>query len=201
MLSIAEEFRCKRYAVLRGLVPISDCDALSRYALLLAETGLLKADDTITEAGGRYADPQMELLLADLLPVIEESTGLTLYPTYSYFRAYRQGSELRRHRDRPSCEVSMSVCLDYEASETWGLWVEGPAGVYRADLEPGDALLYRGCECLHWREPFSGECAVQVFLHYVERQGPNSSYRFDRRDELNLPPYSIRGTRPKEVTH
>lgn len=194
MPSIAGEFQRKRYAVLRNLVPLRHCEALSRYALLLLETGILEPDEKVSKAGGRYGDPQMESLLADLLPVIEASAILALYPTYSYLRTYTNGSELVPHRDRPSCEVSLSICLGYKAAETWGLWVEGPEGPYCAGLEPGDGLLYRGCECLHWREPFSGEYAVQTFLHYVEQQGPNSSYRFDCREGLNLPVSSIRAS-------
>ena len=32
-------------------------------------------------------------------------TGLELIPTYSYSRAYKKGDILRRHKDRPSCEI------------------------------------------------------------------------------------------------
>jgi hypothetical protein len=38
-------------------------------------------------------------------------------------------------------------------------------------MKPGDALIYRGCEIEHWREPFIGNNHAQVFLHYNEKNG------------------------------
>jgi hypothetical protein len=52
-------------------------------------------------------------------------------------------------------------------------------------LAPGDAVLYRGTECPHWREAFAGEYASQVFLHYVRQGGPHASWRFDGRPALS----------------
>jgi hypothetical protein len=40
---------------------------------------------------------------------------------------------------------------------------------------------------LHWREPFQGSRLVQVFLHYVDRNGPYADQRFDRRITLMRP--------------
>jgi hypothetical protein len=34
------------------------------------------------------------------------------------------------------------------------------------DLEPGDMLIYSGCDLEHWREEFKGKNCGQVFLHY-----------------------------------
>ena len=34
------------------------------------------------------------------------------------------------------------------------------------ELENGDAVIYKGCDLEHWREPFKGEVCVQTFLHY-----------------------------------
>ena len=192
MADTSTEFAEKRYTILRNLIPAHDCAMVYRYAMVLSAAGALEPDPKVGGAASRYADPQMELLLSDLLPVVENATGLRLHPTYSFFRVYVPGDELKRHSDRPSCEVSLSICLGYDAGETWGLWVEGPHGTACARLEPGDALVYRGCECPHWREPFTGKHAAQVFLHYVEQNGPNAEFRFDRRAGLNLPATSIR---------
>jgi hypothetical protein len=52
------------------------------------------------------------------------------------------------------------------------------------DLAPGDAAVYRGIDCYHWREPFEGAEAAQVFLHYVDRDGPHASWKLDRRAHL-----------------
>jgi hypothetical protein len=44
--------------------------------------------------------------------------------------------------------------------------------------------VYRGCEVEHWREEFrapQGSYHVQVFLHYVDANGPYSEFKFDKR--------------------
>jgi hypothetical protein len=53
----------------------------------------------------------METLLVKTLPVMKERTGLDLIPTYSYARVYEKGSILKRHKDRPSCEISTTLNL------------------------------------------------------------------------------------------
>jgi hypothetical protein len=42
----------------------------------------------------------------------------------------------------------------------------------RVDLEPGDMLVYSGCELEHWRNEFMGNMCGQVFLHYNHVNGP-----------------------------
>ena len=39
-------------------------------------------------------------------PEMEKVTGLKLYPAYTYARIYKKGDELKRHKDRFSCEIS-----------------------------------------------------------------------------------------------
>jgi hypothetical protein len=55
-------------------------------------------------------------------------------------------------------------------------------------LNPGDGLIYRGCDCYHWREPFAGDHLAQVFLHYVDQNGPNTEWKYDKRPRLSGPP-------------
>ena len=47
---------------------------------------------------------------------IEEITGMKLAPSYTYYRMYLNGAILKRHKDRPSCEISATVCLDWDDS-------------------------------------------------------------------------------------
>jgi hypothetical protein len=139
-----------------------------------------------------FADPLMEHVLRGVQQRVEEFCGLRLYPTYSFFRLYRHGSTLRHHRDRPSCEISVSVNLGPKLATPWPLWITGPRGAQAVELAPGDALLYRGVECEHWRERFDGEELAQVFLHYVDQDGPYSDYRFDERPALGMGPHTKR---------
>ena len=128
-----------------------------------------------------YADHVMETLLVKTLPVMKEKTGLDLLPTYSYARVYEKGSILEKHKDRPSCEVSTTINL---GGDLWSIYVEG----IKIDLNPGDMLIYAGCELEHWREPFEGNICGQVFLHYNHVDGPFAKTNlYDKRPLLGVP--------------
>ena len=64
----------------------------------------------------------------------------------------------------------------------WGMYVDG-AGMIGQD--PGDAIIYRGCEKDHWREPFEAGPAsyqVQAFFHYINKNGPfYPEWAYDKR--------------------
>ena len=128
-----------------------------------------------------YADHVMETLLVKTLPVMKEKTGLDLLPTYSYARVYEKGSILEKHKDRPSCEISTTLNL---GGDLWPIYVEGT----KIDLNPGDMLIYAGCELEHWREPFEGNICGQVFLHYNHADGPFAKTNlYDKRPMLGIP--------------
>ena len=55
-------------------------------------------------------------------------------------------------------------------------------------LEPGDMLIYSGCELEHWRDEFEGELCGQVFLHYNDMSNPKwKDNAYDGRPHLGLP--------------
>ena len=179
------EFAQAGYRVVRDLLPDPARSFVNEYVLKAARSGQLATDDDdVPNTPYRYADPFMESLMKILLPRIAEESGLRLYPTYSYFRVYKHGDVLRAHRDRPSCEVSVTISLGYEAEKAWPIWIEKDGVVSGIELEPGDGLLYRGIDLRHWRESFAGTRATQVFLHYVDQDGPHRDWKFDRRADL-----------------
>ena len=53
-------------------------------------------------------------------------------------------------------------------------------------MNPGDMIIYRGCELDQWREPFPGLNHAQVFLHYNEKDGEFNNIN-DGRPMLGLP--------------
>ena len=115
---------------------------------------------------------------------MEESTGLLLYPTYNYFRLYKHDNYLSKHTDRGACEISASMCLGYLGNENWNLWIEAldNGSHIESVLEPGDMLIYKGCEAPHWRkEKYKGRLQGQVFMHYVNQNGPYENCIFDKR--------------------
>jgi len=182
MNTIASQFSQQRYVFLRSLLEARQAMVLYDYAVNLVNRIQWISDEQVPGTPALYGEHRMEELLVTILPRIEDASGLSLYPTYSYLRVYKRGDVLARHKDRAACEISLSLNLGYDGDASWPLWIEGPAGVSSYRMEPGDALLYRGIECDHWREAFAGQPIAQVFLHYVDRHGLNAEWKFDKRE-------------------
>ena len=159
-------------------------------------------DQQVPGSYAKYADRLMETLLIKTIRVMKAKTNLDLIPTYSYTRLYRTGNILNRHKDRPSCEISTTLCL---GGDHWPIYLDptgennvikeyegvikpgAPKGI-KVDLKPGDMLIYSGCELEHWREPFQGKLCGQVFLHYNHANGPFAkSNLYDKRPMLGIP--------------
>ena len=159
-------------------------------------------DPQVPNSYAKYADRFMESLLVSTIDVMQKKTGLQLVPTYSYTRLYRKGNILKRHKDRPSCEISTTLNL---GGDPWPIFIDptgsdnvideyknihkpgAPKGV-KVDLEPGDMLIYSGCDLEHWREPFEGNLCGQVFLHYNHANGRFAKTNlYDKRPLLGIP--------------
>ena len=136
-----------------------------------------------------YSDIAMETLMLKCQPVMEKATGLKLYPAYTYARIYKKGDELKRHKDRFSCEISTTMNL---GGDPWDIYLEpsgkeGMKGI-KVQLDPGDMLVYRGIDLEHWRKKFKGKECVQVFLHYNNSKTPGAKENiFDGRPHIGLP--------------
>lgn len=140
----------------------------------------------------KYGDPVFDTLLKSLTDKLSYVSNISLIPTYSYHRLYTTGTELKKHKDRPSCEISTTLCLGYDVSNleykyNWPIFVKNIDNIeIPILLEPGDMVLYKGCILEHWREPFLGNNHAQVFLHYNDKNGKFNNL-YDNRPELGLP--------------
>lgn len=134
----------------------------------------------------KYGDPINDTLMLKLLPQMMNATGFELIPTYSYYRIYQKGDELKKHKDRPSCEISSTIFL---GGEEWPLSLNSLDGKkVEVKLDVGDMLIYKGCELEHWREPYTKNLCVQSFLHYNNVNGPfGRTNLFDKRPTLGVP--------------
>jgi hypothetical protein len=176
------------YAVLPGLLETSLAEFFWTYVhVKFASQMLPRRDRQVPNTPAAYGDPTFDGLLEHLRPRVEAQSGLHLLPTYSYFRLYKHGDVLERHRDRSACEISVSLNIGQTPAAPWPIYIEKDAGPFAALLSPGDALLYRGIECLHWRDRYEGSQLVQVFLHYVDRDGPHADQKYDGRRSLMSP--------------
>ena len=137
----------------------------------------------VREAWTKYGDVMSDTLLLSMNENIGDKIGLELVPTYSFFRLYKNGAGLDRHTDRNACEISLSLCIGYEG-EQWPLFINGTP-IYQ---EPGDLVIYRGCDVEHWRNLYEGKQQAQIFLHYNNKNGPHGEkYLFDGRPFVGLP--------------
>jgi hypothetical protein len=141
-------------------------------------------DKQVPGTYSHYSDIVMETLLADLLITMEQNTNLKLIPTYSYTRIYKNGDILKKHIDRPSCEISSTLNL---GGESWPIFLKNKK-THKINLNQGDMLIYRGDILEHWRESFEGNNCAQVFLHYNDVKNKKSKEnKFDGRPHLGLP--------------
>ena len=216
-------FKTKKYQVIRGAISKELANFIFNYMMLqrdavdfLMKNNKLnpynpfigKRDDPqVLGVYTKYADWVMETLLQYVRPIMKAKTGMDLIPTYSYTRVYEKGNKLKRHKDRPSCEVSTTLHL---GGDEWPIFLDPSGGNYvmdeykeihkpgapkgvRVDLKVGDMLIYSGCELEHWRETFQGTVCSQVFLHYNHANGPYAKTNlFDKRPMLGVPDYMRR---------
>ena len=134
------------------------------------------SDPQVPNTYSHYGDIAMDILLEKLHPLMEKKTNKKLFINYSYARIYMKGDILKKHIDRPSCEISTTMNL---GGDEWPIYLEPDIEV---NLKQGDMLIYRGCDLQHWRNKFEGNECTQVFLHYSEKDR-----NLDNRIHLGLP--------------
>lgn len=183
-----EYFKEKKYLVLDSVVPVDICETLTAHILKLSEEGKMIKDKQCPLSGSIYGDKLLDVLLEDVRPIIEKSTGLNLIPTYSYARKYAPGDELKPHLDRAACEISATLTLGYDG-KVWPIHVSldetTDNDIGEIEIDVGSMVIYRGMEINHWREPYKeGNWQCQVFLHYVDADGPHKDLKYDHRESL-----------------
>ena len=159
----------------------------------------------------RYYHPQYRDIHTGVRLKLESIIGRKLYNTYYYDRYYFEGQELAKHADRGACEISCTMHISTnlpQPEKDWPIKIKTP-DVYTDEtktailvpgeerscvLNPGDAMLYKGCERPHWRDPLEGPKVNkffgkkkegpeyyyhQIFLHYVLQDGIRAHCAWD----------------------
>ena len=155
----------------------------------------LKPCNQEENAVAEYADILSETFLKMKQPIVEKAVGEKLIPTYSYSRMYYKGSELKRHVDRPPCEISVSLSIF--GTDNWKLWfhklIKERVEIVDTNVQPtsitikaGDGAMYEGCQYQHWRDPYDGEKGMQIFIHYIRANGRYKAFTYDSRKILGI---------------
>jgi hypothetical protein len=182
----------KDFQIVKNAVSTELCEFLAlEFAMMEEVCSLLYPGvdlaDLCKNSFARYSPLMFEALSVKLLPMVEQLTNLTLYPTYSYARIYYKNSELQKHLDRPSSEVTVSICITKDATN-WPLHIQDSEGLdNEIFLDVGDLVIYSGRKHLHWRDPFTGTSQIQAFLQYVDANGSEAWLKWDTRPKLGLP--------------
>ena len=209
-----ELFEKNGYLILKNL-----CNSDALYEDVPAERGLINyfgsldkfahtEENQVKGSLSRYSHPYYKEAHCQIKLAIEEIIGKKLYSTYYYDRFYFYNQGLKKHIDREACEISVSVHISTNLKENWPIKIKTPntyledgskeitefGAEHHAYLNPGDALLYKGCERPHWRDPlpsrhkgifskFKKEDTYyhQIFFHYVLADGIRCHYAFDAR--------------------
>jgi hypothetical protein len=140
-----------------------------------------KPDPMVKNALCVYGDPVMDYFLCSKKHVIEKAFKKKLLPTYTYSRLYTNGQALFKHKDRPACEISLTLNIWQDVN--WPIFMEGKA----YDCKPGEAVFYEGGKYEHWREAYEGETCCQIFMHYVDAKGNNTDQAYDGLGKLKYP--------------
>lgn len=166
----------------------------------------IKGDELVGESLCRYNYPPHKEVFYKLKKKVESIVGEDLYPTYYFDRFYFPGQELPKHVDRDSCEISVSLHIRTNIKDPWPFLIKGcdtynedksevieDGRVVSGDLNPGDGIIYKGCERPHWREPMPGVRRNkvrklfgkeeffyhQIFFHYVLANGNRAHHAWD----------------------
>ena len=163
----------------------------------------------------RYWHPMYRTIHTDIRLKLEKVLGRKLYNTYYYDRYYFPGQVLDKHADRDACEISVTVHIGTNLPDElkdWPIKIETPStyddtyekvlveGEERSCvLNPGDGMVYKGCERPHWRDPMPSPQPRkrdwflkkigryeeveyyyhQIFFHYVLADGVRSHCAYD----------------------
>jgi predicted 2-oxoglutarate/Fe(II)-dependent dioxygenase YbiX len=201
----AQQFKDNGYVHLKDFLHKDSCRKLTNELKRLVSEHKTIKDEQCPLSEAIHGAVTFDKLLEDLLPHFENTSGLKLFPTYAYARLYAPGEELKNHRDRPACEISATLTLDFEG-DVWPIYMADEAtekdgvlkigeydsheyikNISEIKMSVGDAVMYRGCEKFHFREPYKeGKWQAQVFLHYVDQDGPHAEWKYDKRESLGL---------------
>ena len=203
-MNYSDQLEQTKYVYLPEFLDKSNCADLSNEFQKLFTEGKTEVDTQCPKSHSVYGAEVFDRLLEELCPYFEQTSGLKLYPSYSYARIYQPGEVLKIHRDRDSCEISATLTLSIDHDNPWDIFFgfEGTENdheysgydedeklthlknVTTITMNVGDAILYRGKEVYHWREEYAGKEQIQVFLHYVNADGQYASSKYDNREKL-----------------
>jgi hypothetical protein len=171
----ARAFRKRRYLSVKGILPETILEYLKVYYAILMANNRFCTDSQCPSSLSLGGDAALDAVLEWLRPEVSRLVGFDLAPTYSYTRRYARGEVLTRHTDRAACEISVTASIQIPKGA-------GPSVVHlkppnfdetKVEMFEGDGCVYAGTEVEHWRERIRVGGYIQLFLHFIAKQGRN----------------------------
>lgn len=129
-----------------------------------------------------YAPPSSTYVVKRAKPILENLLGEELIPSYWFTTTYHNKGWMNCHTDRPSCEISVTLNICGDAK--WPIKLKDLSNKKREVVTPvGHGVAYQGTIVPHWRSPLrthKNDRFMQLFLHYVRKNGPYTDYAYDR---------------------
>jgi hypothetical protein len=169
-------FEREGFVELGDLLPASHVAELARYYWALAGEGFMQLDEV---RGSRrhvaHSHPVADFWHDQLSERVSQLVGRRTKPSYSFVSMYLAGGELKWHTDRPPCEYTITLLLDYAPLDgagrsSWPLLVKGRDGTTHSLLQRiGDALIFKGRELEHCRGVLpAGHRSGSLLFHFVD---------------------------------
>lgn len=169
------QFARDGHAILKNLLPVEHVTELGRYFQSLAEQGFLSCHEV--DGIRRFIahnHPVARFWHEQLNERVSQLAGQRTKPSYSFVSMYLAGGDLFWHTDRPPCEYTLALLLDYaplnaDGTSAWAIKLKDREGKIRLlHQRIGEALIFKGRELLHGRDVLPvGHRSASLLFHFV----------------------------------
>lgn len=166
-----ENVRCSGWCVVRELLNSEDVSQIRQ--LIESERHLFTVDRIAQN--NYFGGARLYALNLRALKPLHQQLGLwmsevmdrSVQPSYSFALINTQDYVLRPHRDQAACKYTVNISIAKTCPSP--IFMEGEP----VELEPGDSIVYLGCETTHWRDILRGPNEItNVVFHYVDQEPP-----------------------------
>jgi len=126
----------------------------------------IEQDPQVPGSLSRHNHPQYRSIYNKVRKKLEDLLERRLSRTFYYDRYYFSGQELKKHLNSEQHEITVTIHISNNLKEEWPVWIKTsdtytdkvksailvPGDERSIVLEPGDALVYKGCERPCWRD-------------------------------------------------
>ena len=168
-----EKFAACGYANLNQLLPPAHIAALRRYYRALRSRNLMVEDRKTPGRKFIHNDLVARSYHHALTPLMARFVGQAIKPSYVFVGTYERGAQLRLHTDRPPCQYTVSMQVDFNPEPNdscpWPLQIQAGDEDIKIYQKLGEAFLFRGTELAHCRETLGcAETSTSMLFHYVD---------------------------------